>query len=542
MIVPIIFLSQIVVIFSMLIFEGLCIKPQLKQKMILVKNVGQVFTKGLFVIKSDIYTLIFLKNLSMRIEGEEFGFNIDFFTNIKFLKYYATLDYMNLYYEHFKIQITKHMIDLSALSTVKIEFRLKRPNCYYKINQKTKTIEVGKYKLKLKILGECNLNFYNREDNFIFLLEFKQCKIMFNKEFDLISNAELKSIKQKYFGFFDTSCWAYMPRFDVKNQLQEDYQKNLLNDKNKAIVLPSRHYQKNNNLTSSIEIKSNSYISLKKLGITQLVEVKKYSQKIVITDLLSNITYYIFFNKRADSNLMCYWGDLGICFDKNINIRIEVFNKFIENSIFNKPLLFINNSMVKFNIDIDLFNVLDNIQRIIMHGVNFKFDKLLYSINYKFLSPLLVYKLANCLISYIYYQNKINILNKKSVINLLFMGLKYALKNFDKQKVMFLKKVLPIIKDKDLYKIVFKKTILKQKLDTYEYLLTQIIGIKLKGDKFCLKPSKNYTIRADVWIRNKTVSILIKKDWQVLKINDLSLSGIDYFKLDFQNLIEFKFE
>ena len=144
------------------------------------------------------------------------------------------------------------------------------------------------------------------------------------------------------------------------------------------------------------------------------------------------------------------------------------------------------------------------------------------------------FKVCNCFLTYINTFSKQYKINQYKLKKFFLKNLIYAIKNLNSNTFCFLKKILPYITEQKLSNKILDLILeyrSKFKTGDYEYYLSEILGIRLEKNKLYMTPSKKYSTNATLWLKGKLLTLKINKDWQILKVDGLTLSGIDYFDL-----------
>ncbi len=538
MITPLIFISGIVVALYILAINKLMLNPLIKKRKFLNKNYGQKLFGGLFVLQNSEFTLSFLKNFYLMVLSKDFKFKIKLNIGSEFIRYYISKDYLRLYYVNLNITFYKNKFVFESADTVFINFIIEKPNCQFFINTKTNSFSLkGKSTLKFNATGFKDFNIVDKGNYLNIETQFnKSGRVTINQDFRILDKQQLVDFKKDNFGYYDTAKWEFMPVFKNKdfNLLQEKYQINLLNKSNKTITLPSFDY--NESILDSLEFKIKDYklFSLDKLGFSKLVLLRRAKNKLYVKDVLVNFEYVLLADKNVKAQILNLWGENYILLhSNNCNVKLNVFDKFVNNNFLFKPLTIGNNSH-KVNNFLSILNVFDNINRLLLHGVEIDIFKICANLNLKYSPEYVQFKVCNCFLTYINTFSKQYKINQYKLKKFFLKNLIYAIKNLNPNTFCFLKKILPYITEQKLSNKILDLILecrSKFNRGDYEYYLSEILGIRLEKDKLYIMPSKKNSTNVTLWLKGKLLTLKINKDWQILKVDGLTLSGIDYFDL-----------
>ncbi len=538
MITPLIFISGIVVALYILAINKLMLNPLIKKRKFLNKNYGQKLFGGLFVLQNSEFTLSFLKNFYLMVLSKNFKFKIKLNIGSEFIRYYISKDYLRLYYVNFNITFYKNKFVFESADTVLINFIIEKPNCQFFINTKTNSFSIKeKSTLKFNATGFKDFNIVDKGNYLNIETQFnKSGRITINQDFHILDKQQLVDFKKDNFGYYDTAKWEFMPVFKNNdfNLLQEKYQINLLNKSNKTITLPSFDY--NESIFDSLEFKIKDYelFSLDKLGFSKLVLLRRAKNKLYVKDVLVNFEYALLADKNVKAQILNLWGENYILLQSNnCNVKVSIFDKFVKNKFLFKPLTIGNNSP-KINNFLSISNVFDNINRLLLHGVEIDIFKICANLNLKYLPEYVQFKVCNCFLTYINTFSKQYKINQYKLKKFFLKNLIYAIKNLNPNTFCFLKKILPYITEQKLSNKILDLILecrSKFNRGDYEYYLSEILGIRLEKDKLYITPSKKNSTNVTLWLKGKLLTLKINKDWQILKVDGLTLSGIDYFDL-----------
>ena len=538
MITPLIFISGIVVALYILAINKLMLNPLIKKRKFLNKNYGQKLFGGLFVLQNSEFTLSILKNFYLMVIAKEFKFKIKLNIGSEFIRYYISKDYLRLYYVNLNITFYKNKFVFESADTVFINFIIEKPNCQFFINTKTNSFSIKeKSTLKFNTTGFKDFNIVDKGNYLNIETQFnKSGRVTINQDFRILDKQQLVDFKKDNFGYYDTAKWEFMPVFKNKdfNLLQEKYQINLLNKSNKTITLPGFDY--NESILDSLEFKIKDYklFSLDKLGFSKLVLLRRAKNKLYVKDVLVNFEYVLLADKNVKAQILNLWGENYILLQSNnCNIKLNIFAKFINNNFLFKPLTIGNNSP-KVNNFLSISNVFDNINRLLLHGVEIDIFKICANLNLKYLPEYVQFKVCNCFLTYINTFSKQYKINQYKLKKFFLKSLIYAIKNLNSNTFCFLKKILPYITEQKLSNKILDLILecrSKFNRGDYEYYLSEILGIRLEKNKLYMTPSKKNSTNVTLWVKGKLLTLKINKDWQILKVDGLTLSGIDYFDL-----------
>ena len=538
MITPLIFISGIVVALYILAINKLMLNSLIKKRKFLNKNYGQKLFGGLFVLQNSEFTLSFLKNFYLMVLSKNFKFKIKLNIGSEFVRYYISKDYLRLYYVNFNITFYKNKFVFESADTVFINFIIEKPNCQFFINTKTNSFSLKeKSTLKFNATGFKDFNIVDKGNYLNIETQFnKSGRVTINQDFRILDKQQLVDFKKDNFGYYDTAKWEFMPVFKNNdfNLLQEKYQINLLNKSNKTITLLGFDY--NESILDSLEFKIKDYklFSLDKLGFSKLVLLRRAKNKLYVKDVLVNFEYVLLADKNVKAQILNLWGENYILLQSNnCNVKLSVFNKFVNNNFLFKPLT-IGNNLPKINNFLSISNIFDNINRLLLHGVEIDIFKICANLNLKYLPEYVQFKVCNCFLTYINTFSKQYKINQYKLKKFFLKSLIYAIKNLNSNTFCFLKKILPYITEQKLSNKILDLILecrSKFKTGDYEYYVSEILGIRLEKNKLYMTPSKKYSTNATLWLKGKLLTLKINKDWQILKVDGLTLSGIDYFDL-----------
>ena len=286
----------------------------------------------------------------------------------------------------------------------------------------------------------------------------------------------------------------------------------------------------------SLEFKIKDYklFSLDKLGFSKLVLLRRAKNKLYVKDVLVNFEYVLLADKNVKAQILNLWGENYILLQSNnCNVKVSIFYKFVKNKFLFKPLTIGNNSP-KINNFLSISNVFDNINRLLLHGVEIDIFKICANLNLKYLPEYVQFKVCNCFLTYINTFSKQYKINQYKLKKFFLKSLIYAIKNLNSNTFCFLKKILPYITEQKLSNKILDLILecrSKFNRGDYEYYLSEILGIRLEKNKLYMTPSKKYSANVTLWLKGKLLTLKINKDWQILKVDGLTLSGIDYFDL-----------
>lgn len=534
MIVPVIISASLVIVCLGLILNKLKTRPILKKFIRLNKNNGQTFSQSLFVISNNEYTIAFLKNLSTRLMFQDKSLDLQMGVNDFFVRYYGNLDYLKLYYINLVVSISQTQILFTCSKSTEINIKFKKPDFQYFINSTKKTITIiSQSKLIFTFLDFLNFEIVQSNTSIEIKLIAKNSCIQFNQEFFTLNKFELSKFKRRYFGNFDIASWEFLPDFQSKKQniLQTNYQKQLLNEKEKQILIPNKIYNEIERILGTIEIKKNDILSLTKLGLSKLVLLKKQKNKIILLDLLTNLNYEIVSNQNVSVQIQNIWQEDFLVFNCNCVINILFMPKYINNEILRESLIIGTNST--FLCTLDTFSIFDNLNRLLLHGVYIDLQKLFLKLNTEYLPSNLKLSLANNLLLFMIVFSQKNLINNKTIKRFLLENLIYATKNLNYKSINFIKNIIPFIQDKDLYNKLLELVLNNNFTNKdYEAYFTNVLGIRLQGEKLFIKPVKNIEASCFLWLKGHLIELKINKNWQILKVDNLALSGIDSLNLN----------
>ena len=549
MIVPLIFLAGITILCYMLAINRLFKKPLLKNNTRVNKNFGLNLLNGLFVLQNKNFTLAFFKNFYLNVISKEFNFKIKINTNKTFIRYYISNSYLRLYYQDLTITFYKNKFIFKSTANTKVQFIIEKPNCQFFLNTKNSTFTI-KNDTTLNFFAVKFDKFEVQDLNKYLILQTNLNgigEICLNQNFNILNKDELKNFKSENFGFYDVEKWEFMPYFkdSASNKLQEKFQINLLDKYNKTIFLPNFNYKESFLEDFSFEIENYLFLSLDKLGFSKLVHLKQSKNKLIVQDVLVNFEYVFNLKNIFNARLLSLWGENYLLIQTTKNfVEFKIFDKYLDSKILSKSLIYPDLKIIRNN-NLSLSFIFENINRLILHGFNIDVFKIINSLNLKYLPEYMQFKICNCLLSYINTFNKQYKITQLKLKSFLLKNLVYSIKNLNSSSFCFLKKILPYITEQKISNNILDLILeckSKFKNANYEFFLSEILGIRLEGTKLFITPSKANEIKTKIWIKGKVISISITKNWQVLKVDGLTLSGIDYFDLkNFGSILDLEF-
>ena len=506
----------------------------------LKKNYGDRFCRSLWVVKFEQCYFAVLKNLDIKLIISDCILDIGIYVGSNFCRSYGNRHKFVMYFEDCKINFNKSGIFLESEKQKTIILKILVPNMQYFVSEKKKCISFIQDRYKINFYFDVKNFKVSLKKNVLFieLVCEKGGKVNFSNLWEELSQSEYDEFKLKNFGVIDVNEWEFLPNFKNENKLQNMYQQKLLNTKNKKVKFLE---QKINilKLQSKMNIRNNDAINLDKLGLSKIVYLEKRKGKVILKDLLTNVFFTMVFNKKINFEIVNYWGEnflvfygeseCNFYFDKKFNDEILFFN-FIQGDI-----------SQRLSNDFDLWNILDNLNRLILFGVDFDLWGLIGKYNFKYFSKDIFIKFANMVLSYIFVECRYDLLKRKEIKQLLFVGLKIAFYRDDLDSICYLKKFLPLIGDRKFYRKVLQRVENKKIMNiNFEKYFSENLGIRLEGKRLFVKPSKELEINITLMLKGVFITLKVSKNWKYMRVDGIIMVGIDYVDLLSEKfLIEF---
>lgn len=395
-----------------------------------------------------------------------------------------------------------------------------KPNCDYAIDRNSKIIVFDK-KYILRFENFSSIEICGGEKiciNFAFQSE---AKINFVNLGLKIQFATRNEKLKKYFGFFDTAQWEIMPNFTTMdfshNLLKAKYIQNLLLPQHKTINTPA--------FCSCC-----ARLDLTEMGFSKLIKITQSKNKIVIYDVLANLDCVII--GATDFKRYAMFGeDFLILQDSNFSVAF--LPSIISNKFLNSKLIV--GEKIKFSACNGFKNFLFNTNRLILHGAYFDIERLVQTLNIRFLNEKIKLLLGNLILNYCVVFGRTKIWKNIKFRNLLLSNLKFALKTNSITAYNFLKKILPFVKNEKLYNLIFERILaLRKNLKNidYEYVLGEKLGLRMVGNLLYLDIPFEKELDCKIWFSGHIVTIKKPKNTKNIKLDGIIYAGLNCINLN----------
>ena len=522
---------MLVGLFSILLIFRALNSPVIYSQQVLKPRKASVLSSTVFIGKNCQFFIIPNMCIALIFDNQVLHFSFGKFSNTL-----CNINSCVCEQNGFKYIFTKTKLKITGRGS--FNFSISYPQCNFVFNRKKNSLNIGNMKFlfkgfyDLRINGNTTLNISAQISG---EAEFDYSSL----DFKISKNEKLRFLK-RHFGFYDTNKWQAMPEFNAsesaENGLKRNYLKNLLNENNKTINLIKTVDTKFLVLdNASCVFNGAVFINLDELGLSQLVQVIRRKNILKLTDLLVNFDITIRFNNAKFDYARCNIlgkNYLYLSTSKENTLQVYFFQKLIDNSKLNLALIQgIDLQIVKTT---SLYSFFSNLNRLILHGIHFDIYTLFKSMRIRYLNDEVKQKFASLLLNYICVFNRFELLCISDVKKFLFLEMKKAISNITVDGYLFLKKILPFVTNEKYYNTVLDIILNnkdKIKSNEYEFLLNDILGIRLSGHKLFLEPRRDALFEISIWIGGHKLNIRKKVKSKIFKIDNIIMNGIEFIDL-----------
>ncbi len=429
---------------------------------------------------------------------------------------------MTVWGQGFKITIKCEGVEILAERKCGLSFSFSIPNCQFNVNRRIKCLSFGNFKFSF---GGVNDFVVERQgDEFVCRLEFNErAKVRFCEGLRNFSAEEILKFKKENFGVVDFSKIDIKPSFKKKmNEISAGVIGNYLSVQNREIVMPKKPFCEVR-VSKIFEFYEFCYIDIEHLGFSRLVNTRYYNSFVVLRDELVNFEYRFKVSGRVNAKILSYFGRMYLFLEGEGVISVEClpFGKDFGEVILGEEMTFLQ--------------VLEQMNVVFLQGNGAQDFKFFREVRFWWLPSFLRFVFINTLMSYVSVFCDFKMLKREEVRQAVVECLGFAVKNFDERGYCYIKKVLPLIKSKKLYNeilyFIFENR--GKFLGWYpEYVLSEKLGLRLFGSKMSLRPSKDFDFSKKLILRGKEINLVVRKDWQNVRVGKLGLKNVDSFDLN----------
>ena len=524
MIIPIILVSVITIL--LVLYKLKRTKPIIKKRVRVSPGYGKSLNTGVFVLQNESVKFVFVKDIELRIFCD--GGECSVFCLDKPTQFFLDSRHILLKYNDFTLKVTENQI-LQTGNNAEIRLLVTKPSFMYTVNSKKGEIKLGQNKPFYINFG-VPLCISEEEGGFLLSCKLNKGEVAL-QGLQTVKPQQLIRYKKENFGFIDTTKWEVVPKFDKKlNALQQNNLQKLLDTKNYEVLLPEA-LPKQVSVKEKMKIAGGVWFNLDELGFSKIIRLNKRRTVLYIEDLLSNVKYAFTFDSSFSFFRATYFGANLIFVNSKGRLKIDFCN--VKLNCTSTVLQHITG--YNFSPNVDLYTYLDKVNILLLHGYFVDVQKMLDSLNLAYLPKRVLLKLANIVLNFMFVFDNYTLFLKSKIRHLCLLVLSFVDDDFCVEGYCFLKKLLPLIKDKTLYnKILNQILTTKNKFFNfnYEYFLSEVVGLRVNGEKFYLTPTKTRSFCASFFVKYKRINIKVNKDWQLVKINNLSLVNVDSFQIN----------
>lgn len=418
------------------------------------------------------------------------------------------------------------------------EMTLPKPDFAYNIDVSKREIILGKSKFGLVLdnLDEWEVS-PRREGRLKIKIKFRdRAKIIFEKLLQPASRNAVCLFKQKYFGIIDAASWDFAPRW-AKNGFNALQIKNLskkLGISARKVQLPSLYYRVVDP-QYHIRLDFQSVVSLTRLGLSKVIILRQRGNTVFLDDWMTNVGCRVVLDTFAEARLCCFWGEVCLGLETkgaSVGLTIVPFGAFVDAGDYSDAICCLGIGGGSVATVSDAFERL-NIS--ILHGFWVDVEKIVGSVNWKFLPKYTQFLLANMVLSFVITFGGSHRVFRRKIAEILAAGLYYALQVNSTKAMLYCKKILPLLRMQSVEEAVLKH-ILNCPTDASsrdgECFLSEVLGVKLTGRELAICPARDKTFFWNVVLGQKRLCIDVRAGWKNVRINSLVLGNIHTFNLD----------
>lgn len=501
---------------------------------------------GVFLLynKTNKIKLAFIKNIGCRLYSGEGVIDLPF---SNFTNYRIYPKHLCLYGEKGNLRIYANAVTFDYCA--KFSYNFNKPNFAYRFDRDKQAIFLGdKYSFSLTFSGFKNLCLspFGANELQITGEVIKGARIDFNKNFAVAKLCEVREFKRRNFGIIDSLSWDFVPKFSGKlTPLQRHNLSEKFSLSARKIELPISLTLPKIEAKVQFSCRSRAYIQITKLGFSKVVRIRQIGRAVTVVDLLSGVRYKFTADKDFVCRLVNFFGTNYLLISGGDDeITFNTIPICVENGKDkNYPLTLLCGLYSKSG-SVDLNSTIRNLNLLILHGFWVDASVIISKLNYRFLTPYSQFLLANMLLSFINTFEDKSVLANSKLRNLVIRGLCYAMSIDTIEAGCFCEKILPLINSERAHQRVLLHKLRCKCVgkDSYEGILSVLLGIGLRGTELTIRPQRNISIETFVVIRGKNIKLKILPNWNKVRINNLSLGNIytfDFTKLSSDTLLTF---
>lgn len=524
------------VVFAILII--LARRPLLKQKsgIRLSPAKGVTFGQGMFVLRGNGVEFAFVKNWGVRVSCSGESVLLKFPTQSR---YSISPKRIVFLYPSVRVEVDNLGVKFDCPEGYEFELHLPKPRFPFCVQASRKAVVFGDGCLRLALCNFDDFGITNAgADNLrIWGKLGKSARIDFDKSLSPLTIAELREYKRRNFGTIDTSTWAVVPTFDAKNfnSLQINSIRVKLDLSTREVRLPADFDMCILEAKHNCVLRGKGLLCLDSLGLSKILRLKKSGNKLLLVDLLTNISFRIESDTAFCCELQNRWGQNYLFMQSQKSeclLRLLPFYQYVDFCDLSSEINLSDIYVTPEGISIDA--TLRRLNLNILHGFWVDAGKLVQSVNYHFLPRKTQFLLAKLALSFVSAYPERQLQKSKKVRRLLILGLNYAVGNRDAECVIFCQKILPLIRNERAYQrvnLAISELLPKEDKEDNEYKLSKLLGVSLVGKTLSISPDKNVDIDTQILLRGKRLRLSIRRNWHSVNINDLRLNNVCSFDL-----------
>lgn len=496
-----------------------------------------IFGQGVFVLTNGSVWLSFVKNLGVRISVGEARVWIKFCLHTSFS---IAPNRMIIRAPNLVIEIDKSGVKFDCAAERDFCLEFAKPEFAFCLDSSRKTVTLGERDLLLSLRGFLDFGIAKTQGGKLRICGkiTRSASITYNAPLATLSAMQLRLYKQQNFGIIDTDTWAVSPTFDSQryNNLQVESMREKLDLSARVVSIPADFDATIMEPRCYSSFRGSGLIQLNSLGLSKVLRLKKVGKKLVIVDLLTNISIRLVCDAEFEYKLQNMWGQYYLAIQTNVSecgMRILPFYQYVDWGELPNESCLCDMYSAREAVSVDA--AIRRLNLCVLHGYDVAVAPLVQSINYHFLPTKTRFLLANLVLSLIVTFPSSRVMRAKKLRRLLILGLDYAVGRRDAESVAFCKKILPIVRNERAHqRINLSLPAVPCAIDSAdnEYRLTTLLGIGLAQNILTVAPTKHEHIDTAILLRGKKLRLSICPDWHSVNINDLRLNNICTFDID----------